>query len=186
MPDHYYNHSRRSHRALADPYNTSAYPGISPYGQTPSIGDPELLPSYGVGTTDSALTALPVVETTPKPGGLAGLLGGLGGGAGGLGNMEQIKGIIDRMGGIDGIVNSMGKVQKVMSGFQQMAPMVKLFMGNFGKGKGTGSAGALAAEEDAALYRPRRRKKKSTTQRRKSSSQPRRRVAPASGKRRRK
>lgn len=49
--------------------------------------------------------------------------------------MEQIKGIIDRMGGIDGIVNSMGKVQKVMSGFQQMAPMVKLFMGSFGKGK---------------------------------------------------
>lgn len=71
--------------------------------------------------------------------------------------MEQIKGIIDRMGGIDGIVNSMGKVQKVMSGFQQMAPMVKLFMGNFGKNKG--SSGALAAEEDAALYSPNRRKK---------------------------
>lgn len=71
--------------------------------------------------------------------------------------MEQIKGIIDRMGGIDGIVNSMGKVQKVMSGFQQMAPMVKLFMGSFGKNKG--AAGALAAEEDAALYSPNRRKK---------------------------
>lgn len=61
------------------------------------------------------------------------------------------------MGGIDGIVNSMGKVQKVMSGFQQMAPMVKLFMGSFGKGKG--AAGALAAEEDAAMFSPSRRKK---------------------------
>lgn len=59
------------------------------------------------------------------------------------------------MGGIDGIVSSMGKVQKVVEGFQQMAPMVKLVMGTFGKKKGSGS---LAAEEDAAMYQPKRKK----------------------------
>jgi hypothetical protein len=57
--------------------------------------------------------------------------------------MDQIKGFVDRMGGIEGIVSSVGKVQKVMASFQQMAPMVKLVMGTFGKGKGKSGAGAL-------------------------------------------
>lgn len=161
MPDHYYNHSRRNQRSLTDTYNASAYPGLSPYAPSSPPGESGILPALGAEAATETALALPAAEATTKAsGGLAGLLsglGGLGGGGGIGGNMEQIKGIIDRMGGIDGIVNSMGKVQKVMSGFQQMAPMVKLFMGSFGKGKG--AAGALAAEEDAALYSPSRRKK---------------------------
>lgn len=161
MPDHYYNHSRRNQRSLTDTYNASAYPGLSPYAPSSPPGESGILPALGAEAATETALALPAAEATTKAsGGLAGLLsglGGLGGGGGIGGNMEQIKGIIDRMGGIDGIVNSMGKVQKVMSGFQQMAPMVKLFMGSFGKGKG--AAGALAAEEDAAMFSPSRRKK---------------------------
>lgn len=158
MPDHYYNHSRRNQRSLSDSYNASAYPGLSSYAPSALPGETGILPALGAEAATETALALPAAEAATKAsGGLAGLLSGLGGGGGIGGNMEQIKGIIDRMGGIDGIVNSMGKVQKVMSGFQQMAPMVKLFMGSFGKNKG--AAGALAAEEDAALYSPNRRKK---------------------------
>lgn len=154
MPQHYYNHSRQQGRSLAEPYNPSPYPGLSAYTPAPLPGEPELLPAYGAEVTETAL-ALPAAEaSTAKAGGLLGGLGNLGS----LANMEQLKGIVDRMGGIDGIVNTMGKVQKVMQGFSQMAPMVKLVMGGFGKGKGSG-AGELAAEEDAALYSPKRRKK---------------------------
>jgi hypothetical protein len=188
MPDHYYNHSRRNQRALSNSYNASAYPGLTPYAPSSLPAESGILPDLGAEAVTETALALPAAEATTKAsGGLAGLLSGLGGGGGGgiAGNMEQIKGLIDRMGGIDGIVNSMGKVQKVMSGFQQMAPMVKLFMGSFGKGKG--AAGALAAEEDAALFSPSRRKKRrSTSQRRKSSTTTRRRSTPSSGKRRRK
>ncbi|MFD1909887.1 hypothetical protein ACFSQ7_46880 [Paenibacillus rhizoplanae] len=113
MPQHYYNHSRQQGRSLAEPYNPSPYPGLSAYTPAPLPGEPELLPAYGAEVTDTAL-ALPAAEaSTAKAGGLLGGLGNLGS----LANMEQIKGIVDRMGGIDGIVNTMGKVQKVMQGF---------------------------------------------------------------------
>ena len=72
---------------------------------------------------------------------LSNLLGGGGGAAGGLSNplsglnIKQISGFVERMGGIDGIIGTMGKVQKFMSTFQQMAPMVKTIMGPWAKGK---------------------------------------------------
>jgi len=190
MPEHYYNHSRRNQRALAEPYNTSPYPGISPYVQVPPPGASGMFSSYGApiaGEAAQTALAVPVEASVAKPGGLLGGLGSLGGlgGLGNMANMDQIKGFIDRMGGIDGIVNSMGKVQKVMQGFQQMAPMVKLVMSSFGKNKGT-TNGSLSAEEDAALYSPARRKKRRPNQRRKTTPANRRRSAPASRKRRRK
>lgn len=178
MPNHYYNHSRRDGRSLAGPYTQSPYPGIDSYVQPPPPVESGMLPALGPEAAESALAAPALeAEAVPKAGGL---LGGLGN----LANMDQIKGIIDRMGGIDGIVNSMGKVQKVVEGFQQMAPMVKLVMGNFGKKKGSG---ALAAEEDAALYKPKSRKKRRrpSNQRRKSPAKKRRKSAPTSVKRRR-
>ncbi|KGE19410.1 hypothetical protein [Paenibacillus wynnii] len=187
MPDHYYNHSRRNQRSLAEPYNTSPYPGISPYVQVPPPGAGGLYSSYGAGEVAETALAVPVEASAAKAGGLLGSLGSLGG-LGGLGNaanIEQIKGFIDRMGGIDGIVSSMGKVQKVMQSFQQMAPMVKLVMSSFGKNKGSKN-GSLAAEEDAALYSPARRKKRRPNQRRKSTPTNRRRSSPANSKRRRK
>ncbi|WP_051217401.1 hypothetical protein [Paenibacillus assamensis] len=50
-------------------------------------------------------------------------------------NIGDIKGFIDRMGGIDGLVSTMQKVQKVVQGFQQIAPVAKLLVGSFASGK---------------------------------------------------
>ncbi|KRE50676.1 hypothetical protein [Paenibacillus sp. Soil724D2] len=102
---------------------------------------------------------------------LSNLLGGGGGGAAAGGassnplsglNLKQISGFVERMGGIDGIIGTMGKVQKFMSTFQQMAPMVKTILGSIGKGKVNSSADL---EE---ILRPKRKRRK------KSSSGPRR------------
>ena len=66
------------------------------------------------------------------------------GGGFNLGNsLNDIKGIVDRMGGIDGIVSTMTKVQKVVGSISQMAPLIKVLAGSFGK-KGTASI----AEDD--------------------------------------
>ncbi|NEW09406.1 hypothetical protein GK047_26030 [Paenibacillus sp. SYP-B3998] len=108
-------------------------------------------------------------------GGGGGLLGGLLGGGGGTGstssnalsglNLKQISGFVERMGGIDGIIGTMGKVQKVMSSFQQMAPMMKVLFNSFGKGKVNASDSAIRD----ALPRKRNRRKKSASSRIKSS-----------------
>jgi hypothetical protein len=48
-------------------------------------------------------------------------------------NINQIKGIIDRMGGIDGVMGHVGRIQKFIQSMQQMAPMIKVLLGSFGK-----------------------------------------------------
>jgi len=68
-----------------------------------------------------------------------------------MANINEIKAMIDRMGGIEGVLNTMGKVQKFMSTVQQVAPLVKLFMGK-GKNKSESSSG-----DD--YVRPRRRRR---------------------------
>ncbi|TXK83589.1 aminotransferase [Paenibacillus sp. N3.4] len=94
---------------------------------------------------------------------LSNLLGGGGGTTSGSSSnplsglsLKQISGFVDRMGGIDGIIGSMGKVQKFMTSFQQMAPMMKTLIGSFGKGKVNSSDG---------LRRNRKRRKKSSSRR---------------------
>ncbi|MCY9661012.1 aminotransferase [Paenibacillus chondroitinus] len=104
---------------------------------------------------------------------LSNLLGGGGGGAATGGssnplsglNMKQISGFVERMGGIDGILGTMGKVQKFMSSFQQMAPMVKTIFSALGKGK-------VASGDSVEVFRPRRkrRKKSGSASRRKGGS----------------
>ncbi|MBP1966417.1 aminotransferase [Paenibacillus aceris] len=104
---------------------------------------------------------------------LSNLLGGGGGAAAGGGssnplsglNMKQISGFVERMGGIDGILGTMGKVQKFMSSFQQMAPMVKTIFNALGKGK-------VASEDSVEVFKPKRkrRKKSGTAQRRKGGT----------------
>ncbi|MDU0205800.1 aminotransferase [Paenibacillus sp. MAH-36] len=104
---------------------------------------------------------------------LSNLFGGGGGGAATGGssnplsglNMKQISGFVERMGGIDGILGTMGKVQKFMSSFQQMAPMVKTIFGALGKGK-------VASGDSVEVFRPKRkrRKKSGTARRRKGGS----------------
>jgi len=54
-----------------------------------------------------------------------------------ISNLGDLKNLVDRMGGIEGVLSTMGKVQKFMSTMQQMAPMIKLFMGNKGKAAAT-------------------------------------------------
>jgi hypothetical protein len=101
---------------------------------------------------------------------LSNLLGGGGGAAGGSSNplsglnIKQISGFVERMGGIDGIIGTMGKVQKFMTSFQQMAPMVKTLIGSIGKGK------VKSSDDLEEVFRPKRkrRKKRSGTAKRRT------------------
>ncbi len=129
-------------------------------GEFPGIGNP-----YVGGGTPSWPAAynpeFPVPGGTGGFGGAGGLTGGASGGAaggsgaggllGGL-NLNQVKGFIDKMGGIDGLVSTMTRVQKMVSSFQQMAPMLKLLMGSFG-----GKAASKSLDFDD-LDRPRRKR----------------------------
>ncbi|SEM22967.1 hypothetical protein SAMN04488688_11076 [Paenibacillus sp. cl141a] len=190
---HYY-HRRptNNHRSLNSyeslPQDPTPYPGITPYGDYPEVGETALYP-YTDGVTDLEASASALAPSSNSGGGgLAGLLGGGGGSGGGLSkllgglgvnNMSDIKGLIDRMGGIDGIVNNIGKVQKVMQGFQQLAPMFSVLAGALKKkGSGSSSTAYTDQNEDGYEYRPRRRRSSGSRRRsgsRKSSSSKRRR-----------
>jgi hypothetical protein len=114
------------------------YPGLggNPYGELIQPGGGSNLPAVGGGSGGSG-----------GAGGLGNLLGSF--------NFNQIRTFIERMGGIDGIVGTMGKVQKMVAGFQQMAPMLKLVLGAFGSKKSAArNAGLVRAP------RARRRRKK--------------------------
>jgi hypothetical protein len=186
---HYYhrrptNNQRSLNEYESLPQTPSPYPGITPYTDYPEVGETALYP-YTDGITDMEASASALAPSTNSGGGgLAGLLGGGGGsgGGGGLGkllgglgvnNMSDIKGLIDRMGGIDGIVNNIGKIQKVMQGFQQLAPMVSLLAGALSKKKSGGGSGSSPSaftdqNEDGNEYKPRRRR--SSGSRRRSGS----------------
>jgi hypothetical protein len=69
--------------------------------------------------------------------------------------MAQVKQFIDRMGGIEGIMDTMTKVQRVVQNVQQMAPMLKILMGSFGKKKNSDSS-----SEGFTPSRRRRRRRK--------------------------
>lgn len=115
---------------------------------------------YGAGRAN-----LPV-PYTPQPPAVGGSSGGGGGGGGLLSslNFGQIKGFVDKMGGIDGIVSTMTRVQKMVSSFQQMAPMLKLLMGSFG------AKAASKSLKGGARSRKRGRKKGSSVHRKYRSS----------------
>ena len=70
-------------------------------------------------------------------------------------NLNEIKGFVDRMGGLDGILSTVTKVQKVVSSVTQMAPLVKVFMGSFGKNS---SAQAAPSNSNARPRNPGRRR----------------------------
>lgn len=118
-----------------------SYPGLDPAGGSPNW---------------------PVPYTPQTPG-----AGGGGGGTGGFNlsnlNLNQVKGFIDKMGGIDGIVSTMTRVQKMVSSFQQMAPMLKLLMGSFGGAKA--SSKAVGGDDLDGLAYPRRRRRKKSKKR---------------------
>lgn len=172
---HYHHHprNRASIRALSESLPETSYPGVNPYADFSSadLGVSSFYPYGGPGASGyppvevlnpgagagfgagPEIGAVAPVAASPAPasgggGGLGSLLGGLN-----LGNLD-FKGIIEKMGGIDGLVNNLGKVQKVMQGFQQIAPMMSLFAGALG---GKGSAGAGSEKGGAVSVPPRRR-----------------------------
>lgn len=81
-----------------------------------------------------------------------------------LSNLSDLKSMVDRMGGIEGVLATMGKVQKFVSTMQQVAPMLKLFMGN--KGKKTSDASSKTKRK-----RRRRPIKRSTSRKRRGRRQ---------------
>ncbi|CRF28556.1 Uncharacterised protein [Mycobacterium tuberculosis] len=87
----------------------------------------------------------------PEPasgGGLASLFGGGGSSAAGIGsgfNIGQLKHMVDRLGGIEGIVDTFGKMQKMVQSVNQVAPMLKLLLGAFGKKKSNDTSSGLVA-----------------------------------------
>jgi len=187
MPQHYYHRQpaprqrpsshtqRQAHssaymppRALNEAQVQPMYPGVEPYPQFQEVEASGLVP-YSPGGPGGAggnffgggaSVAPPVpVEAPASSSGFS------------LANIGELKGMIDRFGGIDGIMNGIGKMQKVVGGFQQMAPMMKLVMGilPFGKGKKSSSV----ADKDYEEYSPprsRKRRKKTTSAPRKRNT----------------
>lgn len=127
-------------------------------------------PYPGIGSSNSyappyvANYATPAIQAAPasSSGPLGKLASFFGGGASDSGsggsslNIAQIKQVIDRLGGVDGIMETMGKVQKMVQSVQQMAPLVKVLMGSFGKKKKKGS-------NDSDGLAPLRRKRRRST-----------------------
>lgn len=171
MAEHYHRSSPSNQRSLG-PFSSSSYtnpyPGIDSLGEVPQLESSSLSPFQGGGlnglaaadlidSTAASTAVIPAAATTAAKTGFS------------LANIGELKGVIDRMGGIDGIVSSMGKFQKVMSSVTQMAPMIKLMMGSFGKGK----TKSTPEDDEAIYYRPRKRKRK------KSSSTTKRKITPS-------
>jgi hypothetical protein len=84
--------------------------------------------------------------------------------------LSDIKHFIDRMGGIDGILSGIGKFQKFMSAMQQLAPLLRLFLGKAAATKAA-SLGDLASD-----YRPKPRRRRRTNRSRRRSANSRQRA----------
>ncbi|MCQ6561622.1 aminotransferase [Paenibacillus mendelii] len=139
----------------------SQFPGISdPFfnggmGGTPTPFNPTLesnMPQIALQPATEVIPQAAADAAPAKAGGFS--LANLGGG------IKDLQGIVDRMGGIDGILSTMTKVQKVVGSVQQMAPLIKLLAGSFGK---KGVAATASDDSDAdGLPIPKRRKRRRT------------------------
>ncbi|TVY03158.1 tyrosine protein kinase [Cohnella terricola] len=127
---------------MNDPFSPSLHSWTPGYGQE---NYPGIEGAYSGPPAVIEQTAVPVQAPAATP---APAKGGL---PFNLSNLGDIKSIIDRMGGIEGVLSTMGKVQKFMATMQQMAPMLKLFMGK-------GKSDAPAISKGSA---PRRRRRPS-------------------------
>ncbi|WP_284642071.1 hypothetical protein [Paenibacillus silviterrae] len=137
--------------------HTRSFASGNPYGDYPGLGGAQFPAPYSGGMEGGA----------GGGGGLGGALGNLlgGGSGGGSGlNINQIKQFVDKMGGIEGIMTRMQQAQKMISMFQQMAPMAKLLFGSIAKG---GSVKSESTDYDldglAPTGRRRRRRKRRGT-----------------------
>ncbi|WP_372660310.1 hypothetical protein [Cohnella sp.] len=71
-----------------------------------------------------------------------------------ISNLNDVKAIIDRMGGIEGVLSTVGKFQKFMSTIQQVAPLIKLFMGNKGSTLATANTNKRVTKRRRPTTRP--------------------------------
>jgi hypothetical protein len=111
-------------------FGQDQFPGIgNTFASPPEVINPTVLPAQTITTT--AKGGLPF----------------------NISNLTDLKAIVDRMGGIEGVLANVGKFQKFISTMQQLAPMLKLFMGN----KGAKAATADTAKRVSARRRPARR-----------------------------
>jgi hypothetical protein len=153
----------------------SIYPGIDYTGYNESFA-PVQYPSYGQGLgEDAGAGFFGGGGTTGGGDGIGSVLGRMFGGGSsavatptgsGFFNLGQIKQIIDKLGGVEGIMNTMAKVQRMVSGFQQVAPLVKELIGSLGKKKKTG----LVKRGPAKRNRRRRSRKNITVKSRQGRS----------------
>ncbi|REE90602.1 hypothetical protein A8990_106107 [Paenibacillus taihuensis] len=77
-------------------------------------------------------------------------------------SLNDLKSVVDRMGGLDGIVTTMGKVQKVVGSISQMAPLIKVLATSFTPGK-KGAAKISDDDDDEAPVKRRRKKARKRT-----------------------
>lgn len=131
------------------PQSYPTYPVIV-HQESPREGQSNLLPTVLPPTQNSLLPAPPASGGGGKGFSLANLLK--------YANPTEIKGFVDRMGGLDGILSTVTKVQKVVGSVSQMAPLMKVFMGSFGKK----SQPAPSDNGGSGLSRPRPRKRRTT------------------------
>jgi hypothetical protein len=82
-----------------------------------------------------------------------------------ISNLNDLKVMIDRMGGIEGVLATMGKFQKFMSTVQQFAPMLKLFMGNKGSKVAAPNSNKNVSKRSRTVTRPLSSKSPSRTRR---------------------
>jgi len=83
-----------------------------------------------------------------------------------LSSLNDLKSLVDRMGGIDGVLSAVGKVQKFMSTMQQVAPLIKLFM-NKKSASSDSSIGVAPRKRRRPASRRSRNRKRSPAKRRK-------------------
>ena len=148
--------------------NYSMYPyDEAQYGQPPySAG---YLPPASASQDPFGYSGLPAQIPQGTGNGGQGGLGGLGGLLNGF-NFNNLRQMIDRMGGLDGLLENVGKMQKIMGSVQQMAPMIKLLLNTGKTAKATSSM-----DRDDDFYVPRRRRRR--RRRRSGSSRRRRQVS---------
>lgn len=135
-----------------------AYPPQSSHSGGLREGNPHLLPTVLPPAQNQLLPAPPQSSSSGGGFSLANLTK--------YANFNELKGLVDRMGGLDGILSTVTKVQKVVGSVSQMAPLVKVFMGSFGKKNDAGSSGGSSSAPVYSRPKPRKRRTSSSGRRR--------------------
>jgi len=145
---------------IANPVYNGNYmppPSTTPRALTPTSADaPGFNSALEFNPVPSpALPPVPVVgaevATPPAPKSSGFSLSSIGG------NIKDLQGLVERMGGLDGIITTMTKVQKVVGSVQQMAPLIKVLAGSFGK-----KSDSASSDDDIEEYVPKRRRRRRT------------------------